>query len=197
MGVIDSDTLPFAQHYYQDMLLNFAGPSDRDWMNASYVMSVGTMYWARALNMIGGGQSDTASHYGGDYVPDDLVIISTRNTLNANGLLYLVLAIQPVITLAALAVTVWLHRVPLGKGFGIASILSGYEPDKSESIEGAGLSGKLRTPVTLHIYPTAPEQSEMSSPEVGADQIAHIKYQLSTESKTRERVRLRKGQIYS
>jgi hypothetical protein len=197
MGVVDFDALPFAQHYFHYMVPN-TGSTQMDWLDAAYVMSVATMYWARALFMLDGGQSFTLSHYGGYYVPPDATFVSIRPTLNAKGLyglLYLVLALQPLITLAALAVTVWLHRVPLGKGFGITSVLSGYEPGKSESIGCAGLSGKLRTPVTLHVYPTVPEQYDIS-PEVGSDEIAHIKYQLSDETKARERPRLQKGQVY-
>jgi hypothetical protein len=197
MGVVDFDALPFAQHYFHYMVPN-TGSTQMDWLDAAYVMSVATMYWARALFMLDGGQSFTTSHYAGYYVPLDATFVSIRPTLNAKGfygLLYLVLALQPLITLAALAVTVWLHRVRLGKGFGITSVLSGYEPGKSESIVGAGLSGKLRTPVTLHVYPTVPEQSGIS-PEVGSDEIAHIKYQLSAETKARERARLQKGQVY-
>ncbi|EXJ81693.1 hypothetical protein A1O1_07758 [Capronia coronata CBS 617.96] len=68
MGVIDYDALPFGQHYFHHMAPN-TGSTQMDWLNATYVMSVATMYWARALYMLDDGQSFKDSHYAGTYTP--------------------------------------------------------------------------------------------------------------------------------
>jgi hypothetical protein len=40
---------------------------------------------------------------------------------------------------------------PVSNDFGLVSILSGVDPETLPLIEGAGLPGKLRRPVTLNI----------------------------------------------
>jgi len=126
------------------------------WLNPTYSIVVATMWWARALNILGGSGSNRRDRpgYPGPYLSPKQSIVSTRATLKSGILLYLVLALQPLITLAALVVNVWLHEVPLGIGFGVISILAGYRPAQSVSLVGAGFSGKLTTPVKLEFVPT-------------------------------------------
>jgi hypothetical protein len=107
----------------------------------------------------------------------------------------LVLAIQPLITLAALAVVVWLYNVPLGTGFGIISILSGFKPSESQSIAGAGLSGKLTVPVRLEVTPTGPAEASSSQAVMAANR-AEVTYRLVGTPKQRQIKELQKGQMY-
>lgn len=179
MVPVDFDVLPTQQHIFG----TYAKNPDSIWLSPSYAISVVTIYWARALYAIYG-QGAKPSNYTGSYVPVDEVITSERSTLNAAPLLYVVLAVQPIITIIALAITAWLYHVPLGRGFGIISILSGFEPSMSQSIQGAGLSGKLRAPVKLEV--TAKRFDD-----------ARIRYRLlSDRSAFGKVVGLRKGQTY-
>jgi hypothetical protein len=192
MAPYADDALPSTQHIFG----NYSRQHDPVWLNATYSVSVVTIYWARALYILGGsGSRLTTSGYSGPYPSTNQTIISTRSTLHASGLLFLVLSIQPIITFAALAVTVWLYDVPLGTGFGMISILSGFDPSRSQSIVGAGLSGKLTVPVRLEVTPTRPIQS--SSPQtVAAVNHPQVAYRLLGTSKSRERKKLQKGQMY-
>jgi hypothetical protein len=194
MAPYAEDALPSTQHIFG----NYTRQHNPVWLNATYSVSVVTIYWARALYILGGsdsGRQFTTSGYSGPYLSTNQTIISTRSTLHASGLLFLVLAVQPLITLAALAVAVWLYDVPLGTGFGIISILSGFDPSRSQSIAGAGLSGKLTVPVRLEVTPT--RSIQYSSPQmVAAVNNPEVTYRLLGTSKSRERKRLQRGQVY-
>jgi hypothetical protein len=182
------------------MITNLVGPPNSEgqpeglWLNATYVIAAVTIYWARALFMIYQ-QGNEPSDYSGPYIPINETIVSNRQTLDASALLYLVLVIQPIITIAALVVTIWLYNVPIGKGFGIVSILSGYETTRSQSIAGAGLSGKLKAAVSLEVFPTITNQYD-SSPILGSIEDARLRYRLTSESKIKEMARLQKSQTY-
>jgi hypothetical protein len=184
------DALPSAQHIFT----NYTGKPNPVWLFATYSVSVVTIFWARALFILGEYPTDSG-YYSGAYLSTNETIISTRSTLHASGALIFVLTIQPLITLTALAVVVWLYNVPLGTGFGIISILSGFKPSESQSIAGAGLSGKLTLPLRLEVISTGPAGAS-SSQAVMAVSKAEVTYRLVGTSKPRQIKELQKGQTY-
>jgi hypothetical protein len=109
-----------------------------DWSDATYVMMVATTYWARALYITDGGQSYEDSNYGGPCSP-------TNATPDANGLLYLILCVQPANTVAALAVTVWLHHVPLGTGFAPVTSPANPRPSLVQACQASPATRSLCT----------------------------------------------------
>lgn len=86
--------------------------------------------------------------------PSDQTIFYIRPTLRKSPLLYFYLAIQPLLILAILGFTFTMHSVPLDKGFGLVSILSGIDRHTLDILSGASLSGELAHRVKLVIVPT-------------------------------------------
>jgi len=180
------DILPSLAHTYSYFANN---KMDAVWLQATYAMSVVTMYWARGeyiLYTIGGLS----------YAPIDENIVSTRSTLRPERLLYLVLAVQPVLTVLGFVVAVWLYKVPIGTGFGIISILSGVDPASLSLIQGAGLSGELREAVKLDITSQYLYAGGSGSYAKSDDFQPHIRYCLRRNSGVREKTTLKRGWMY-
>ncbi|KAJ9603304.1 hypothetical protein H2200_012082 [Cladophialophora chaetospira] len=197
MMVFPYDTLPELAHVFTPYTGSADQAVDNAWLNATYAESVVTSYWARALFMIPA-QGNEFSNYDGPYRPDDERIISHRATLNAAPLLYIVLLVQPAMTLLALAVIAWLYAVPIGRGFGIVSIVSGFDSVRSRPMRGAGFSGKLKVPVVLEVTtemaPKAVQKAESRGNSGGK-----VRYRIVCKeyaSHKREETRMRKGQLY-
>lgn len=142
------DILPSASHSYRGFARG--DPALMPWLNATHAVSVVTSYWSRAVYMIHN-QGLSTSRWSGPYIPSPQSCTSTRPALTDEMGLYVVLAIQPMITLIALLITAWLWHVPLSRGFGLISILSGFNPLKSSPVRGAGLSGELDRRAVLEL----------------------------------------------
>ena len=76
-----------------------------------------------------------------------------RPTLKKNVWLYVVLTLQPVLTIFAFLITAALHSMPLDTDFGLVSILSGIKRSNLDVLGGAALSGKLKDTVRLVMRP--------------------------------------------
>jgi len=110
------------------------------------------MSWARLAFILPGGAPPGPDDTSVNYPATSEHIISTRTTLDtSNGLLYLVLAIQPVLTNALFVMTMLLYSSPFSKGFGMVAVLSGIDKDSIDIIDGAALSGERRKPVKMGI----------------------------------------------
>ena len=105
-------------------------------------------------------------------------IFYIRPTLQKSGKLYLVFAIQPLLIVIVLGLTGLFHSVPLSKGFGLVSILSGANRETLDILAGASLSGELTQPVKLTMLP-------MQSGE--RSQNSEIEYQTKVLSKAPDR----------
>jgi hypothetical protein len=180
MGPFPYDTLPSMAHTY-----GYYASSDTDsvWLRATYAVSLVTMYWARSHFMLSGDLNTPHA-----YAPMDEVIVSVRSSLRTGSLLYFVLAVQPVLTVLGFLVAMWLHRTPIGKDFGLVSILSGVEPATLGLVRGAGLSGRSMKPVKLDIN---------ANPTGLNGEGARIQYLLKEENEEREISYLKKGSTYS
>lgn len=129
------------------------------------------------------------------YEPINESIVLTRATLRANALLYLVLAVQPAITILAFIAAILLRNVPIGRKFGIASILSGFNVSSSHLIHGAALSGQPEAPIRLEVIPSLPEHDTTPSDGVMTD-TARSRYRLGENLGSVLRRRLQKGMTY-
>jgi hypothetical protein len=85
------------------------------------------------------------------YRPQDEVVVSTRPTLRAHPGVLVIVAVQPFLTLLAALVSICLYKIPIGKGFGLVSILSGVDRSSLDLLQDAGFSGKLSDKVALQI----------------------------------------------
>ncbi|KAE9369152.1 hypothetical protein N431DRAFT_344857 [Stipitochalara longipes BDJ] len=146
------DALPITIH----SLNNFAdSPANTPWKTPSTIMAIAGIYWARNAFLVGKTDTDgaDAANISSDflYTAKEESIRSTRSTLRAHTGLYIILALQPVLTIFLCFFNMLLWEMPLSNDFGIVSILSGVDPISLHLIGGAGLSGKLERPVTLDI----------------------------------------------
>lgn len=72
-------------------------------------------------------------------------------TLKADAWFYVILWVQPVMTIIAFLATMFLYETPISRGFGLVSILAGVERDSLDVLVGATLSGELENSVKLTI----------------------------------------------
>lgn len=154
------------------------------WRLPAYATSVATMYWARLAFEIGNGAigegDDTIN-----YPADAEHITSTRSTLDAKWYLYLVLAIQPGLTVLAFIGVTLFYSSPFTSGFGMVAVLSGIdrEDESLDIVKGAALSGELEERVTLGI--------RTSSDSAGDH---YLRYTINPGSRGKARVKL--GTVY-
>jgi hypothetical protein len=72
-------------------------------------------------------------------------------TIKPEGTLYLVLIIQPVLTLIAFLVALMMYGTPMSQGFGMVSVLAGVDKKSVDLLSGATFSGRLKIPMGLRI----------------------------------------------
>ncbi|KAI0552559.1 hypothetical protein F4679DRAFT_534560 [Xylaria curta] len=146
------------------------------WLVPTAATAVATMLWSRVAALNGGQwyPFDSTNPKTKDFewtlsdgtvIPFDEVgfvypinessqtILYTRPTLQKSPLLYAVFAVQPLLIIVCLALSAWLYSVPVTKGFGLISILSGINHHTLDLLSGASLSGELKKPVRLVIDP--------------------------------------------
>lgn len=178
------DILPSISHPYKGFAKE--DPDLMPWLDATHAVSVVTSYWARAVYMIHDqGYSD--SKWDGPYQSPKQTCTSTRPALADEAGLYVLLAVEPIITLVGLFITAWLCHVPIGRGFGLISILSGYDPLTPLSIRGAGLSGDLdrRAAMEMTVTSSGPDSEHATEPEVQYRIVALSKRQSSATTELR------------
>lgn len=157
-------TLPSARTSFQSMIRE----KKYQWLNTTSAVYVATMYWARQLELVNKIDPNRTSNYTSiwQYSDPKEQIMHYREALSDSfgvfPALYFIVIIQPVITFAAFIAVVCLRKVPIGRGFGLVSILSGFDGSSSKVIEGAALSGETKGPVRLEVVPLNTEND--SSP---------------------------------
>lgn len=156
----------------------FGSRNQSDWNGPYMATSMAAMVWSRvvAIDTIGSLPLSAASRYDTNSYswttsagtrlnfedikllyrvdPSDQTILYIRPTLQKSPLLYFILAFQPLLTVAILGAILTMHSVPLDKGFGLVSILSGIDRRTLDILSGASLSGELTHRVKLLISPT-------------------------------------------
>jgi hypothetical protein len=121
------------------------------WLMPAFTINIAAMYWGRMTFMNAYLSGDFASNGEIYYPAKDEYITSTNATLDASWLLYLVLALQPILTISVFFIASCFYHVPVGKGFGLVAILAGVEKESLALLKGAALSGELRRSVSMDI----------------------------------------------
>lgn len=67
----------------------------------------------------------------------DEILVLTRVTLRADGLLYFILLVEPVLTVLRFLIAILLREILAGRNFGLISNLSGVGPEGFKLIGGA------------------------------------------------------------
>lgn len=147
------------------------------WLMPTYAVTTATSYWARGVYMI-----DENNIPGYNYTGIDEQILSTRQTLDAVPMLFLCLAIQPVLTVVAFLIKSMLS-LPLSGEFGMIAVLAGIKRSNLDILGGAGFSGQLKRPLRLEISLT-----ERQNKELGGMPIATVMYELRAENSEKAKV---------
>lgn len=166
--VVTNNTL-FLGIWYMSPLAEFLGSfattrNQSIWKGPYMATGMAAMLWSRITAI------DGAANYGDvrvasgifagvtyedaglTYLVNDTVAY-IRPTLRKSSLLYAVLMLQPLLIFVILGLTLTFHSVPLDKGFGLISILSGVERGSLDTLAGAALSGELKMAVRLVMRP--------------------------------------------
>ena len=138
------------------------------WKMPMYTATVGAMWWS---NLVGHASRNNSL----DFYPVQDQVTSSRPAIKAKLALYVVLATQPALLLAAFAAQTLLYSTPLNHGFGLVSILAGVDPDSLHVLKGASLSGKLRKKVGLKIS-VRNKPGTYAHPEPGTGANRQIQY---------------------
>jgi len=141
------------------------------WLMPTYAVTTATSYWARGVYMI-----DENNIPGYNYTGIDEQILSTRQTLDAVPMLFLCLAIQPVLTVVAFLIKSMLS-LPLSGEFGMIAVLAGIKRSNLDILGGAAFSGQLKRPLRLEISLT-----ERQNKELGGMPVATVMYELKAEN---------------
>ena len=175
--LVITDSSMFLGVWYMSSLVELVGPfgGSRDqskWLKRSMATATAAMVWSRitildsAENIVQSdpmplqvsqrtletGENLTYEDVGLIYHVNDTVLY-IRPTLYKSALLYFVLGLQPFLMVLMSVAIILLHHVPVGKGFGLISILSGISTESLKSLSGASLSGELTRAVPLEIIP--------------------------------------------
>jgi hypothetical protein len=183
--------------YYRSILAELLGPfgtirNESTWQNVTIGTAVAAMVWSRTTVLDGPGlMTDLGQEKQDELKKAGLMynvtasVWSSRVTLERSWLLYAVLVIQPVLTLAILIAGTFLYAVPIGRGFGMCAVLAGIDKSDLDVLQGAGLSGTFKEKVRL-VYRVQ---------ETGIRE-ASVRYGLST-SGTQARGTTMRGWVYS
>ena len=162
--------------YYMPTLADFLGAfakkrSTSSWLLPTFTTTVAGMYWSRITTLQGyhsvdhpGTPSDPTLYY-----PVTDSIVSTRITMDPSWVLYLVLAIQPLLTILFFITALTFSHTPLDGGFGITAILAGVREESLKMLQGASMSGRLSEPVRMQIAvsePVGPDGRGKMTPEI-------------------------------
>jgi hypothetical protein len=182
------DTLSVLVH----SLLGYAEARNKSsWLVPAFTTAVASAYWARFAQMLPAIMEDNTvpqSEY--NYPATNELIIATTATLDSTWLLYLLLAMQPILTALMFILAATFYASPIGKGFGIAAVLSGINKDSLDLLSGAALSGELERPVRLDISVANDVQSTGNNSQMG-----HIQYSIDRVSARGKG--LKRGKVYS
>ncbi|KAK7424428.1 hypothetical protein QQX98_000393 [Neonectria punicea] len=171
---IDVSMLPsvhgIKENVIADFLTHTLGPFRRGrrsspWRHSMAAMTVAAMHQNRWRHVLRGDfirrpNSTFVSEF--RYKGVSEVISKSRHTIDAKPLLYIIFAIQPVLSTAMLLMNAYFSSTPITSGFGLTSILASGDKKSLSLLEGAGLSGKLKKQVHLNIGVTEDNVSARS-----------------------------------
>ena len=107
-------------------------------------------------------------------------------TLRTDWKLYIILVLQPALTILVLFVVYCLYHTPISRDFGLVALIAGVDKDSLGSIRGAGFSGTTSCPVRLGITVSDPKDE-------GTEGIATVSYMIDGDG---VKGSAKHGQIY-
>ena len=168
--LVITDNTMFLGVWYMPSLVEFLGPfatsrKESPWNGPYMATGMAAMLWSR-ITALADTANLTESQKFANFAYEDVGLIYPVNdtaiyirpTLQKSGLLYCVLAVQPLLIVIILGLTLMFHSTPLDKGFGLISILSGINRGSLDILGGAALSGELARSVKLVIHPIQDNQ---------------------------------------
>jgi hypothetical protein len=196
----DGQTSPYALDVLP-VLVNTLGPysttrPNSNWKQISYVVAAVNAWWARSafLNFGTPDRDSIVMKYPETlYHPRNQTIMSTRSTLRAVWGLYVVVGALPLVTMLTFLPLLLFYSLPIGRGFGLVSILAGIDRDSLDLVKGAGLSGELERQIRLDI---SSERVANNKPEAKAEDNYRIRYVLSRELRRGTEGRIERGRTY-
>lgn len=90
----------------------------------------------------------------GDYVEiynSTEELIFTRNTLKASSGLVAIIALQPFITVVAFLAVFFMFSSPIGRNFGLVSVIAGIDRNTLWLLSGAAFSGDTSKPIGISV----------------------------------------------
>ena len=171
--LVITESSMFLGVWFMQALAEFLGPfanwrNESAWESSYYATATAAMLWSRMTTQDSAERAFTQEDYTPSqkyddktYSLEDLGIIYPvhekvryiRPSLASSPWLFLILGIQPVLTVITLVLRILMTSVPLERTFGLVAILSGINRDTIGSVKGASLSGKLRQDVQLIMTP--------------------------------------------
>lgn len=161
--------------WFMSSLVEFLGPfattrNNSDWTSPYMATGLAAMVWSR-ISVVNSPISQdesfkapkelarlTAEEAGLVYPVNDTAK-HVKPTLRKSGLLYFILAIQPLLIICIIGLKASaFHSMPMDRGFGLISILSGIDRDSLDVLAGAALSGELVRKVKLVMRPIQDDQ---------------------------------------
>lgn len=100
--------------------------------------------------------------------------------------LYFIIAIQPFLTILAYFASFTMYSVPIGRTFGLVSIMAGIDRTTLDLIMGAGFSGELHKPIGLSIN---------AVPSIAPQSLAGKNGPLNGYAPTQEKIEYRIGEV--
>ncbi|KAI1319326.1 hypothetical protein F5Y16DRAFT_102761 [Xylariaceae sp. FL0255] len=191
--------------FYTQPLIELIGPFSVDrknssWSHPYFATAVATMLWSRiaaldsADRLLSRGQElvwtstpdgkNLTYEQVGLFYSINQTVLYTRPTLEKSKWLYVVLAVQPILSLIAMGCIALLHSTPVGKGFNLPAILSGVQPEGLKALSGASFSGKLSDDYKIAIRP------------IHVNDMGVISYRVLLPSEDARHEKLRKGVLY-
>lgn len=144
--------------------------AEYNWVNYKRNNTVNTapslmaaMYWARMVTM-----TALDPYHNWDYTREyskdssDVRATKTATTLQRSPTLLVILVVHPIINIVALSYCISMHRYPIGKNFGLISLLSAMNTSHLDILKGAGLSGEVRQRVNLRFKTRSNSQGDRS-----------------------------------
>ncbi|KAF7195305.1 hypothetical protein HII31_03511 [Pseudocercospora fuligena] len=147
-----------------EILAPFITRSTSEWFTTTMATAVGAMYWSRIAAAAGlssphwqPDDSFTNDARDNPYIVHDATLSYTSSpdiswttpAMRKSAWLFVVIGIQPAITLIMLVAIAILRKVPVGKGFGMVAILAGVKAESLGLLKGAEVSGELEKEVYL------------------------------------------------
>ncbi len=116
------------------------------------------------------------------YYPANDTVTFQRQTLNRSFVLYLALAIRPILWTIHLLAGWVSYTVPLDNGFGMIALLTGVHPEELKLLKGASLSGALAKPLRVNMLVHMEDEGEKDPGKKGHED-TRIEYVLGKEGR--------------